>query len=393
MTRTLDWIDEELAKLERDGLLRRPLARRGPQAATISIDSKGLVNFGANDYLGLANDERLKSAAIAAIGREGWGAGASPLITGRSQLHAELEHSLAAFEGTESALVFPSGFAANAGTVAALADRGDCIFADEKNHASLIDGCRLSRANVHVYRHCDVAHAEELVRSFGDCRRRLIVTDALFSMDGDLAPLADLAALAREYDCMFMVDEAHATGVFGDHGRGVCECLGVEDTVHVRVGTLSKALGCSGGFVAGPESLIRWLYNRARPYVFSTAHPAANSAAAIAAIDIVQQEPARRTTLLARAQHVRNELSKCGWNVGRSTSQIIPLVVQDVGRTMHLTTQLREVGLFVPGIRPPSVPAGQSLLRISLSYGHTDTMIERLLSSQALKAPPTYRGT
>jgi 7-keto-8-aminopelargonate synthetase-like enzyme len=221
------------------------------------------------------------------------------------------------------------------------------------------------------------------LRKHRDCRRRLIVTDTLFSMDGDLAPLADLAALAREHHCMLLVDEAHATGVYGERGRGVCEQLGVEDQVHVRVGTLSKALGCAGGFVAGPEKLIRWLFNRARTYVFSTAHPAANAAAALAALDIVKHEPQRRTALLAAAERLRTELEHQGWNLGKSESQIIPIVMGDVNRTMQLATRLRERGLFVPCIRPPSVPAGESLLRVSLSYAHTPAMIDQLVCALA----------
>jgi 8-amino-7-oxononanoate synthase len=383
MPSPLDWIDAELARLEREGLSRRLVTHEGSQGPAIRIGGEELINFGANDYLALGADERLKDAVRTAIDREGFGAGASPLVTGHSTSHTELERRLAEFEGTEAALVFSSGFAANVGTVAALVDRGDGIFADEKNHASLIDGCRLSRAEVHVYRHGDAAHLGELLLQKRDHRKRLIVTDSLFSMDGDFAPLRELAVLAREHDCMLLVDEAHATGVFGDHGRGLCELLGVEDAVHIRVGTLSKALGCSGGFVIGSKSLITWLYNRARPYIFSTAHPPANAAAAKAALDIVEHEPERRFTLLERARALREELRRQRWNIGRSESQIIPVVIGDANRTMLLAARLREQGLLVPGIRPPSVPPGESLLRISLSYGHTAEMIERLTSALA----------
>lgn len=381
MASPLEWIDDELSLLEREGLLRQLVTHLGPQGPTIRIGGEELVNFGANDYLALADHERLKNAARQAIDLEGWGAGASPLVTGHSASHAELERRLAEFEGTEAALVFPSGFAANAGTVAALVDREDVIFADQKNHASLIDGCRLSRAEVHIYRHGDAAHLGELLHQQRDFRRRLIVTDSLFSMDGDIAPLSEIAALARQHDCIVLVDEAHATGVFGNRGRGVCEHLGVEHDVHVRVGTLSKALGCSGGFVAGSKRLITWLYNRARPYVFSTAHPPANAAAALAALEIVEREPQRRIMLLERACELRAKLRQQGWAIGRSESQIIPVFVGDADRTMQLALRLREQGLFVPGIRPPSVPPGESLLRISLSYGHTPAMIERLTSA------------
>ncbi len=383
MDSPLDWMGDELLRLERDGLLRKLITHEGPQGATIRIDGQELINFGANDYLGLANDERLRAAAVITIAREGWGAGASPLVTGHSTSHAELERRLAEFEGAEAALVFPSGFAANAGTVAALVDRGDCIFADQKNHASLIDGCRLSRAEVQIYRHADVSHLGELLQNSRQFRRRLIATDSLFSMDGDLAPLRDIAALSRKHASMLLVDEAHATGVFGSRGRGVCEMLGVEDAVDIRVGTLSKALGCAGGFVAGSEKLIQWLYNRARPYVFSTAHPPANAAAAIAALDIVAREPDRRHELLKRATALRNAMRGQGWDLGASQSQIIPVIVGDAGRTTEMAARLRQQGLFVPGIRPPSVPAGESLLRISLSYGHSPDMIDQLVTSLA----------
>jgi 8-amino-7-oxononanoate synthase len=383
MPSPLDWIDDELARLKREDLLRTLTTREAPQGPEISLGGKELINFGANDYLGLANDERLQAAASAALEREGWGAGASPLITGRSALHAALERRLAEFEGAEAALVFPSGFAANVGTIAALVDRGDCVFADQKNHASLIDGCRLSRALVHVYRHGDTEDLTDLLRSHKGARRRLIVTDSLFSMDGNLAPLREIAELANRYDCMLLVDEAHATGVFGKRGRGVCEHLGIEEHVHIRVGTLSKALGCAGGFIAGSRRLIAWLVNRARPYIFSTAHPAANAAAALAALDIVEGEPHRRTSLLEHAASLRATLREQGWNIGRSDSQIIPIIIGDATRTMHVAMRLREQGLFVPGIRPPSVPSGESLLRISLSYRHTPAMIDRLSSALA----------
>jgi 8-amino-7-oxononanoate synthase len=384
MTRDpLGWIDDELSALDARHLRRFLATRVGPQRSEIAIDGHRLINFSSNDYLGLAGDARLIEAAMQAAERDGWGTGASPLVTGRSQVHAELERRLAEFEGTEAALVFTSGFAANVGTVAALVERGDAIFADAKNHASLIDGCRLSRAEVHVYRHCDVDHLAELLRESARFRRRLIVTDSVFSMDGDLAPLARLAELARRHDAMLMVDEAHATGVFGEHGRGVAEHHWALDGIQIKMGTLSKALGSAGGFVAGRRSLIDWLANRSRSYVFSTAFPPAVAGAAICALDIVSDEPRRRIDLLERAKELRETLTAQGWSVGRSQSQIIPIYVGQPERAMQLSQALRERGLFVPGIRPPSVPEGESLLRISLSYGHTTEMIERLASALA----------
>jgi 7-keto-8-aminopelargonate synthetase-like enzyme len=406
----LAWLDVALDDLERQGLRRRHAMRSGPQSARITIDGRDLVNFGSNDYLGLASDPRLAEAARLAAEREGWGSGASPLVSGRSDSHAELERRLAEFEGTEAALVFPSGFAANAGVVPALVDEGDAIFGDAKNHASLIDGCRLSRATRFIYPHCDCDALEALLRESGGFRRRLVVTDTLFSMDGDLAPLDRLAELAERFDAMLMLDEAHATGIFGASGRGVHEPplplpLGEgafpihphpnplpegEGTKHpasvhtaTRIGTLSKALGSGGGFVCGSQSLIDWLANRARTYVFSTAQPPATSAAAIAALDIVAREPHRRVQLLARAAELRARLKDLGWNTGNSSSQIIPLIIGDPKRTLEMAASLREAGLFIPAIRPPSVPEGESLLRLSLCYHHTPEIIDTLTEQLA----------
>ena len=394
----LDWIDDELTRLERDDLLRTlppPLRAAGTIA---SVDGRQVVNFAANDYLGLAADERLIAAAVEACREQGVGRGASPLICGRAEVHALLERRLAEFERTEAALVFPSGFAANAGVIPALADEGDAIYSDAKNHASIVDGCRLSRATRHVYPHGDAHALEQLLRNGDRFRRRLIVTDTLFSMDGDLAPLVELGKLAERCDAMLLVDEAHATGVFGEHGRGVVEHLAadeprLEEQVHVRIGTLSKALGAAGGFVCGKESLVKWLANRARTYVFSTAQPAAASAAAMAALDIVENEPWRRRRLLDNAARLRLRLRELGWDLGQSASQIIPVMIGAPAETMRLAGALRERGLWVGGIRPPSVPADQSLLRIGLSAAHTDEMLEALVQALVELWPPGPRGT
>jgi 7-keto-8-aminopelargonate synthetase-like enzyme len=264
--------------------------------------------------------------------------------------------------------------------IPALVTEGDAIFADAKNHASLIDGCRLSRAQRFVYPHADCDGLYKLLGRARDFRRRLIVTDTLFSMDGDLAPVERLCELAEQYDAMLLVDEAHATGVFGELGRGVLEYFEGMTPVPflIRVGTLSKALASGGGFVCGRQSLIDWLANRARTYVFSTAQPAATNAAAIAALDVVQQEPARRRNLLATAAAFRGRLREQGWNTGQSASQIIPLYVGDPERATQLAGQLREAGFFVPGIRPPTVPEGESLLRLSLCHHHTAAMLDEL---------------
>jgi 8-amino-7-oxononanoate synthase len=377
----LSWLSTELAALDHAGLRRRLSTRQGGQAATITLDGQELVNFGSNDYLALAADPRLAAAATAAIQSEGFGSGASPLITGHSETHERLERRLAEFEGAEAALVFPSGFAANLAAVTALAGPGDVVFSDAKNHASLWDGCRLSRADVRVFPHSDWQSLDGLLARASGCRRRLIVTDSLFSMDGDLAPLVEIADVARRHEAMLLVDEAHATGVFGSGGRGVAEYLGVEEAVTARVGTLSKALGGAGGFVSGSRLLIEWLINRARSYIYSTAAPAAISAAALAALNIVVAEPERRRNLLQRAATLSERLAALGWSLGRSASQIIPIVVGQPQRALELSQRLRQHGLLVPAIRPPTVPEGEACLRVSLTWGHTEEQIDTIVAA------------
>lgn len=381
MRDVLSWIDDDLKQLQQANLLRTLAVRESPQRAErIMLNGVELANFGSNDYLGIAAD--LHSTEItAAIQTAGWGAGASPLVTGRGVFHAQLEQELARFEGTEAALLFPTGYAANSGTVAALVGSGDVIFSDALNHASLIDGCRLSGAQVVVYRHCDVDHLRELLAASKSTGRKLIVTDGLFSMDGDLAPLAMIAELAEKHAAMLLVDEAHATGVFGLQGRGVCEHLGVEQAVHIRVGTLSKALGSHGGFVAGEQRLIDLLTNRARSYFFSTACPEPVAAAGIAALQIAHAQPERRIELLSRAQKLREKFRAHGWPLPAHGSQIIPLRLGDAARTMQRAQQLREQGFLVPGIRPPSVPAGQSLLRVSVTWRHDAALLASLAAA------------
>ena len=394
MASPLDWIEDELRRLERQNLRRQLTVREGKQTAWVIVGGEELLHFGSNDYLALAADPRLAAAAARVAIEEGWGSGASPLILGRGPSHLRLEQDLAEFEGTEAALVFPSGYAANIGTVAALVGPGDTVFTDRKNHASLLDGCRLSRADVRVYPHADAAVLDRLLaRGKG---RRLIVTDGLFSMDGDLAPLAELATVAERHGAMLLIDEAHATGVFGERGRGASEhCLSERqaavwespDSPVIRVGTLSKALGCAGGFVAGSRRLIEWLVNAARPYVFSTSGLASNAAAASAALAVVRQEPRRRRELLDRAASLRRHLQEMGWNTGLSQSQIIPLMIGEPEHAVALSAELRRRGLFVPAIRPPTVPEGEACLRISLTWGHDDEAIERLVAALTLLKP------
>ncbi|MBI1913269.1 MAG: 8-amino-7-oxononanoate synthase, partial [Planctomycetes bacterium] len=346
-----------------------------------------LVNFSSNDYLHLAAAPRLARAAARAARRYGCGAGASPLISGLLPPLRALERDLARWEGTEAALVFASGFAANLALVSTLAGREDAIFSDELNHASLIDGCRLSRARIHVFRHRDAGHLADLLRREGTrARRRLIVSDTVFSMDGDLAPLGDLYDLARRHDALLLVDEAHATGVLGEHGRGAAELLpppaGLEEMV-IRMGTLSKALGAQGGFVCGSRRLVTWLVNRARPYIFSTALAPPTAAAARAAVRIVQEEPERRQAVLLLSARLREALAGLGLSSARPACPILPVLVGDAHEAVRLSAGLEERGLLVPAVRPPSVPEGTARLRVSLTAGHTEEDVNRLTSELA----------
>lgn len=373
---SLSWIRGELDGLKRQHLLRRARIMRGA-SVWVEVEGRRLANFASNDYLNLRSDPRVLEAARMAAAEQ-WGAGASPLVTGRSAAQAALEEHIAAFEGAESALVFPSGYAANVGALTALTGDGDCIFSDELNHASIVDGSRLSRAKVRIYRHRDVDELARLLARERDCRRRLIVTDTVFSMDGTIAPLDALADLAERFSCVLMIDEAHATGVYGEQGRGAAEHLGVSDRVAVKVGTLSKALGSLGGFVCGSRELIAWLVNRARPYIYSTAPPPAVCAAAGAAIRIVQEEPRRRRNLLEKAARLRQQLQQRGFDTGRGEGPIVPVLLGDSGRTIEIAAELEQRGFLVGAIRPPSVPAGSARLRIGLSVGHEDVTIDAL---------------
>lgn len=377
-----DWLDEDRAELERRGLHRRRRRLQSAQGVRVRYRGREYLNFSANDYLDLAGDPRLARAAARAARRFGTGAGASPLVSGLLPPLRALERALARWEETEAALVFASGFAANLAVLSSLAGPEDAVFSDALNHASLIDGCRLSGAAIHVFRHADADHLAELLRQHGDsARRRLIVTDSVFSMDGDLAPLAELAELARRHECLLVVDEAHATGVLGEQGRGVTDLLPTPLAPErlVKVGTLSKALGAQGGFVCGTRRLIDYLVNHARPYIFSTALAPPSAAAARRALAIVQAEPERRRRLLALADFLRGQLRTLDDSDSGSLCQIIPVRVGEAQAALELSARLEERGLLVPAIRPPSVPPGTARLRISLSAGHTEDDVLRLI--------------
>jgi 8-amino-7-oxononanoate synthase len=381
----MHWIEQELDDRVRHGLYRVRRRLQSAQGARVCYRNREYVNFSSNDYLNLAGDPRLARAAARAARRYGCGAGASALVSGHLPPLRALERAIADWEGTEAALAFSSGFAANLGVLSALAGKDDALFSDELNHASLIDGCRLSRAALHIYRHGDVEHLQQLLQTkAGAARQRIIVTDAVFSMDGDLAPLAELLALARRFDCLVHVDEAHATGVLGEEGRGLTETIpdyARESARVIKVGTLSKALGTQGGFVCGTRELVEWLVNTARPYVFSTALAPPIAAAARRAIAIVRAEPKRRQRLLHVSAMLRGELDRPGISVSGSACQIVPVIVGSAQAAMRLSKQLEERGMIVPAIRPPSVPERTARVRISLCADHTEDDIRRLVTA------------
>jgi 8-amino-7-oxononanoate synthase len=381
------WMDDELNERRRQGLYRRRRRLESAQGARIRLGGLELVNFASNDYLGYAADPRLARAAARAARRYGSGAGASPLVSGHLRPLRDLERDLAAWEGTEAALVFTSGYAANLAAVTALVQHGDAVFSDELSHASLIDGCRLSRGRVFVYRHCDLDHLNDRLQLEGStARRRLIVTDSVFSMDGDLAPLKGLLEVAGRHDALLLIDEAHATGVLGESGRGLTDLLppGSYDAERIiKVGTLSKALGAQGGFVCGSRRLIQYLVNCARPYLFSTALAPPIAAAARQAVALVQAEPERRRHLLNLATTLRAELQELERTPRRCRCQIVPVIVGDSAAAVRLSAELEERGLLVPAIRPPSVPEGTARLRISLTAGHTANDVNRLSATLA----------
>ena len=369
-------ITEQLAELRRSGLHRRLRVIEGPQGPRVLLDGAEVLLLCSNNYLGLADHPRVRGAAGEAAARYGASAGASRLISGTMSLHRRLEDRLAAFKRARAALLFGSGYLANTGVVSTLAASGDVVFSDELNHASIVDGCRLSRAEIFVYRHCDTEHLEWGLRNAGS-RARLIVTDGVFSMDGDVAPLPELVGLAQRHRCLLAVDEAHGTGALGPGGRGAVAAAGLETQVDVIVGTLGKALGSYGAYVCGSREVIELLVNTARPFIFSTAPPPPSVGAALAALEVLEARPGMVEQLRRNAAIMREALAAEGLPTGGSRTQIVPVVVGDARRAMALCERSLEGGVFAQAIRPPTVPAGTSRLRLTVMANHAADDLRR----------------
>jgi 8-amino-7-oxononanoate synthase len=378
----LDWLPEALADLEDRDLLRVLTYCQGAPDPEVAIDGVPHLLLASNNYLGLANDPAVVAGARAALEEYGAGAGASRLVTGSLDLHRRLEERLAALKRCEDALVFPTGFQANVGTIPALVGRGDVIFSDALNHASLIDGCRLSGAEVVRYPHADPDALEAVVRSAAG-RRRLIVTDTVFSMDGDLAPLPEIVEIAERHGCMTMVDEAHATGVLGATGAGALEHFGLEGRVPVVMGTLSKALGAQGGYVAGDRDLCDFLRTRDRGFVFTTALAPAAAGAALAALDVVRDQPGRRARLHALVRRLVEGAEALGYTVLPTDSAVVGVLIGEAADALAVGASLRRSRVWAPAIRPPSVPPGTARMRLTVMATHEDRHIDWALAALA----------
>ena len=384
-----DEIAQRLDELEAAGLRRRTRLVSGPQGARVVLDGRPVLMLCSNNYLGLADHPRVREAAADAAMRWGAGAGGSRLVSGTMTIHQRLEERLAAFKGTEAALLFGSGYLANLGVIGALADAGTVVCSDELNHASIIDGCRLARGRTAIYAHGDVEHLRWLLDEAPE-RRAVVVTDSVFSMDGDVAPLAELSALTAARGARLVVDETHATGCVGPDGRGAVAEAGLDGEEHiVVVGTLGKALGAYGAFAACSPAVRELLVNTARPFIFSTAPPPPAVAAALAALDLLEEQPERAAQLQANAGTLRDELAREGFDVAGSSTQIVPLVVGEAAQAMAICEAALEHGVFAQAIRPPTVPEGTSRLRLAVMASHTKAELReaaRTLGRAALQA-------
>jgi glycine C-acetyltransferase len=382
-TDPLAYLGEELDSLKKQNLYRRLRILDGEQKAHTTFDHRSVVNLSSNTYLGLTTHPRLRARALEALQTYGVGSGSVRTIAGTMAIHMELERRLAEFKQVEAVVVFQSGFTANAGTVSAILTKEDVVISDELNHASIIDGCRLSRATIKVFPHKDVDAARRIIKDLPLTQRRLLITDGVFSMDGDLGPLPALCELAEETGCIMMVDDAHASGVFGKNGRGTIDHFGMHGRVDIQVGTLSKAIGALGGYVAGSRNLIEFLYQRARPFLFSTSHPPAVAAACIAALDVLLEQPEIMEQLWDNTRFFKTGLKRLGFNTGLSESPITPVIAGDSAKANTLSDRLFEEGVFAQAIGYPTVPRDKARVRTIVTATHTREDLQYALDAFA----------
>ncbi len=381
----LSFLTDQMNELKAKGTHFNLRVLEDEQAPECTIDGKHVINIASNNYLGLTTHPKLRAAAMDALKKYGVGSGAVRTVAGTMRIHMELEEKIARFKNVEACVVFQSGFTANAGAVSAILGKDDFIISDELNHASIIDGARLSRAKIKVFRHKDAAHAEELLKEIKDePGHKLLITDGVFSMDGDIGPLPALCDVAEKYGAIMMVDDAHSSGVLGQNGRGTIDHFNVHGRVDIQVGTLSKAIGALGGYVCGSKDLIDFLYHRARPFLFSTSHPPSVAATCIAAFDLLEEEPELMDKLWANTRFFKKELGGLGFNIGgqntpASETPITPIIIGDGKLTMEFSRELFKEGVFATGIAFPTVPEGKARIRTIMSATHTQDQLTRAL--------------
>src|SRR5213592_2585160 len=381
-TGSLDYLRDQLEELERAGTALHPRVLQAEQRARTRFDGRDVINLASNNYLGLAAHPRMKEAAARAAAEYGAGSGAVRTIAGTMTLHTELERRFAAFKGAEAAIMFQSGFTANSGTVAAILGKEDVIVTDQLNHASIIDGGRLSRSEIKVFPHKDAAAADRLLEETkAPGRHQLLITDGVFSMDGDIAPLPDLVEVAERRGAIMMIDDAHASGVLGKNGRGTVDHFGLHGRVDIQVGTLSKAIGVLGGFIAGPQHLIDWLVNRGRPFLFSTSAPPAVAAACIEALNILEESPQLVERLWERTRSFKKGLQELGFDTGQSETPITPVIAGEETKAVELSRLLWEEGVFTPAIVFPTVAKGQARVRTIVTAEHTEDDLQQALEA------------
>ena len=373
-----NWLINEVNGIKKKNLHRKLIEIESSMSPEISIGKKKYIQFASNNYLGMTTKRQVIRRSSKILEKYGTGTGGSRLVTGTSDLHNKLERKIAKFKKTQDAIIFSSGYLANIGVISSIARKGDLIFSDELNHASLIDGARMSKANIIIYRHCDMTHLEDELKKIKPNVRKIIITDSVFSMDGDIAPLDEIVSLSKRYNCISMIDEAHATGVLGKDGSGASEMFGVQKNIDICMGTLSKAVGSVGGYVAGSKVFIDFLKNRARSFIFDTSLPASNLMTSIVAIENIQKSKKLREKLFFNINSITNFLKENNFEYVSSGTPIIPIIFGSEIKTLKISKFLFDNGIYIPAVRPPSVPKGSSRIRITLMSNHTPKHINKL---------------